>query len=60
MTARTALYLCSVTFISLMAAECREGTDVSGKLDWRGSTTEMAQFNISGGWTCSNGLTGPG
>src|SRR3954454_5640791 len=27
-TAKTALYLCSVTLISLMARECREGTEV--------------------------------
>src|SRR5580704_528547 len=27
-TARTALYLCSVTLISLMAGECRAGTEV--------------------------------
>src|SRR5438309_4729147 len=29
MTARTALYLCSVTLISLMAGECRVGTEVA-------------------------------
>src|SRR5439155_11671258 len=28
-TARTALYLCSVTLISLMAGECRVGTEVA-------------------------------
>src|SRR5438309_7544593 len=28
-TARTALYLCSVTLISLMARECRVGTEVA-------------------------------
>ena len=34
---------------------------VSGTLDWTGSTTEKAQVNISGGWTCTNGpMTGPG
>jgi hypothetical protein len=34
---------------------------VSGTLDWTGSTTEKAQVNIAGGWTCTNGpLTGPG
>src|SRR5437764_14908105 len=29
MTARTALYLCSVTLISLMSGECRVGTEVA-------------------------------
>jgi len=34
---------------------------VSGTLDWIGSTTDKAQVNISGGWTCTNGpMTGPG
>ena len=34
---------------------------VSGTLDWTGSTTEKAQVNISGGWTCTPGpMTGPG
>src|SRR2546421_8965221 len=28
-TAKTALYLCSVTLISLMAGECRVGTEVA-------------------------------
>jgi hypothetical protein len=34
---------------------------VSGTLDWTGATTEKAQVNISGSWTCTNGpMTGPG
>src|SRR2546423_1710376 len=33
MTARTALYLCSVTLISLMAGECRVGTEVLAYAD---------------------------